>query len=485
VRQSIDEWQLEGRRDPAQHPLPCIESIESRLLLSFSPPLSAFPLGSTGAEEAAAVAADDAGSAYVAGNFSGAVDFAPGRASYVLDARIGGGGFLAKYSARARLIWARQFIGGASTLARDSATGNLALALTTNGASQTIYTLDPSGNTIWNATLSVSGSATCSGLAFDAQQNLVAVGSVFDTIDLDPGPGRVRLTSMTLHNGGFTERMHSLDAWIVKLSSRGKYVWGGALAQGRGYEEARSVAIDAAGNIYTAGSFESRADFNPSTTASTTRTSAGGTDTFISKLMPSGQLTWTVAIGGPADDQARALAISANGAPIVTGYFQSTADLDPSAAVLPFKSAGRADVFVLSLKPDAHLNWAAAAGGKNSDLPTDLAIDPQTSAPIVSGTFSGTTDFAPGRAVFNVTSTGGSDDFLWHLSAAGKFVAAASVGGPTSADGPPSIAILPTQRALVLTSYFTTSIDADPGPATFTVRSAGKTDLLVDLLPIN
>jgi hypothetical protein len=127
-----------------------------------------------------------------------------------------------------------------------------------------------------------------------------------------------------------------------------------------------SIAVDAAGNSYTTGYFQGKVDFDPG--ANTTElTSAGGKDIFITKLDPSGNLLWAKQMGGTGDDIGTAIALSKSGYLYIMGSFNGTADLDPSAASLPFTSGGLRDIAISKLNTSGNLIWSKSIGGIGDD----------------------------------------------------------------------------------------------------------------------
>jgi len=89
--------------------------------------------------------------------------------------------------------------------------------------------------------------------------------------------------------------------------------------------------LDGSGNVFVTGYFNGTADFDPS--ASTANlTSAGDDDIFITKYNSSGDYLWAKGIGGTVSDYGSSLTLDGSGNVFVTGYFNGTADFDPSAS---------------------------------------------------------------------------------------------------------------------------------------------------------
>lgn len=83
--------------------------------------------------------------------------------------------------------------------------------------------------------------------------------------------------------------------------------WGGV-----GTDGALDVAVDAEGNVYTAGYYWSTVDFDPQG-AGRSATAEGRFDVFITKHDPTGAVLWVETFGGPDDDRAEFLAVSDTG----------------------------------------------------------------------------------------------------------------------------------------------------------------------------
>jgi hypothetical protein len=126
-------------------------------------------------------------------------------------------------------------------------------------------------------------------------------------------------------------------------------VWAKGLG-GTAADESNSIAVDSSGNVYTTGFFNGIADFDPGA-GEANLTSAGGNDSFISKLDSSGNIVWAKRLGGTSSDSGRSIAVDSSGNVYTTGNFQGTVDFDPGAGEANLTSFGSNDVFVLKLTP--------------------------------------------------------------------------------------------------------------------------------------
>src|SRR4051812_8436234 len=90
-----------------------VDQLESRRLLASSGLPAAINIGGIGIDSAFAVAVDSHGDSVVAGLFSGTADFQPGSGVTNLTSVGQSDVFVAKYSPAGKLLWAKQFGGGA------------------------------------------------------------------------------------------------------------------------------------------------------------------------------------------------------------------------------------------------------------------------------------------------------------------------------------------------------------------------------------
>lgn len=248
-------------------------------------------------------------------------------------------------------------------------------------------------------------------------------------------------------------------------------------AGGAGVDAVGSVAVDAAGNVYTCGLFEGTCDFDPGPGVYNL-VSNGNRDVYISKQDPAGNLVWAKALGGPNNDQATAIAIDASGNIYLNGFFFNTVDFDPGAGIYNLSSSGQWDIFILKLDGSGNFIWARQAGGPDYDEPWGLALDAAGNVYTCGEFASAVVDFDPGPGVFNVNSKGNTDAFILKLDAAGNFVWVKQIGG-TSLERAHAITVDAPGNIYVTGDFFDFAVDFDPGPGTYNLPNSGTGDIFV------
>jgi ELWxxDGT repeat protein len=443
----------------------------------------AIGIGSFSSDSGTSIATDSAGNFYVTGTCVATMDFDPGPGTCYL----GGFTFIAKYTSAGALCWARA-LGNSGTQANSITIGpdggvyvtglfsgtvnfdpganvhNLASA---GNSDIFILKLDSSGNFVWADRMGGTGADVAYGIAVDAGGCVYTTGSFNGVADFDPGAGTCNLTSAG-----------SSDIFVSKLDSAGNFVWADRMG-GTGADGANGIAVDAGGCVYTTGSFNGTADFDPAATTFNLTCAGKSSDIFVSKLDSSGNFVWADRMGGTGADGANGIAVDAGGCVYTTGYFNGNADFDPSTTTFNLTSAGSCDVFVSKLDSSGNFVWADCVGGSYDDHGNGIAVAGDGSL-FVTGYYTYIADFDPGVATYSLVSSGGSDVFVLQLSSAGGFIKAFSFGG-TSNDFGNAIALDPSGNVFT-TGNFSGTADFDPGPGVFNVTSKGNTDIYVSKL---
>jgi hypothetical protein len=408
-----------------------VEALEDRTLLSGGW-LSA---SSGGGAQGLALDAQD--NSYVAGTFNGTATFGSttlsGNPHY-------SNGFIAKYASDGSSVWARD-LGGSGDVNLNriaiDAGGNVyvagqfgytatfgTLTLSNAGGSQAFLAkVDPSGNFIWARPFGLPQGEAATAVAVDGSGNVYAGGWFSGTLSLGNG---VSLTSV-----GYR------DAYVVKLDSSGNALWardmGGGSASNIDPDWVWGMTTDPAGNVYATGYFLGTGTFG-----STSLTSKGGQDAFVTRLDSAGNFQWAQRMGGDAGGIERGinLALDSRSADPSTWavYVAGTvggSNVDIGATTF---AAPNGDPFVAKLDATTgSFTWADHFSG-GSALSTATAVGVDGAGNVYStGKFSGTTDFDPGPGAFPLTSN--SDAFVSELDPNGNFLAAWQTTGGAAAFG--------------------------------------------------
>ncbi|MBN2006721.1 MAG: SBBP repeat-containing protein [Anaerolineae bacterium] len=128
----------------------------------------------------------------------------------------------------------------------------------------------------------------------------------------------------------------------------------------RNHDQAMSLALDDAGNIYITG-ITHAADFEPVTT--TIPIEEG--NVFVAKLSPQGDLIYLTFLGGSAGEEGNGIDVDAQGNAYVTGR---TVSLDfPMLNAWQPEFAGREDAYLFKLGPTGQLVYSTYIGGTTAE----------------------------------------------------------------------------------------------------------------------
>jgi len=383
--------------------------------------------GSETKEGVFGIAADSSGNVYVAGYWSGTVDFDPGDG---IDERISNknDAFLSKFDPNGNFLWVDTFTGPGNDLANKVAadgSGNIYItgsfedtisfepggdAFTSNGGEDAyLCKLGTEGDykwaCTWGGTEYWDGGT---GVDSDSSGNVFVTGGFEGSVDFNPGPGSAVQTAKG-----------SRDVFLSKFDSGGTFQW--AKTWGYSYwDESTSVAADDGGNSYVVGFFEFTIDLLPGSGVDL-RNAVGGEDVFMSKFNTSGDIQWGYTWGGTSNDDIWGVVIDGPGDILASGDFiGANVDLDPTAGTDKHTSKGYTDVFVEKFTPAGNFVWARTWGGTNWDYGYGIAAD--TSGYVfTTGSFEGTVDFDPGSGIDNHQANGWGDVFLTKLRPDGNW----------------------------------------------------------------
>lgn len=366
---------------------------------------------------------DASGNIYAIGNFSSTVDFNPGggvntfTSSGIYDA------YILKLNSSGTYVWAKTISGTSNEIGFGidvDATGVYATGYSGAGAdfdpSATTHTVtnaggsdvfvakyDLNGNYLWAQ--GMGGTNAEIGYSIKAHPNgyVYTTGYFGGTADFSPGTtGPPSITSAG-----------NSDIFISVLNaSTGSYSLQASMG-GTGNDMGIDLAIDGSGNIYTTGSFNGSCDFDPGA-APGFLTSLGSSDPFVCKLTPALTYLWAKQIEGSAADEGLGISIDALGNSYTTGYFNTTADFDPTVSTYTLSGTGQ-NAFVWKLNSAGNLVWAKNWGSSSSVQGNSIALDSYANV-YTTGYYNSTCDFDPNSTTYTITTAGSLDAFVSKLS---------------------------------------------------------------------
>ncbi len=177
---------------------------------------------------------------------------------------------------------------------------------------------------------------------------------------------------------------------------------------------------------------------------------------------------WALGMGGTGVDEGYSVSIDPLGNILTTGTFKGTIDFDPGPGTSLLTTGANSEIFIAKFDPAGNLIWAKKIGGSGSSAYA-LAVDSLGNV-YTSGTFSGTADFNPGLAQYNLTSAGLGDMFVSKLDAFGNFVWAKQF--KTNSLGVNSYDLTIDDSGNVYTTgRFRGTVDFDPGIGVYNITS--------------
>ncbi|MCK5799089.1 MAG: hypothetical protein KAI47_17975, partial [Deltaproteobacteria bacterium] len=179
-----------------------------------------------------------------------------------------------------------------------------------------------SGNYRWSKRFGGAQSEGVSGLTVDTTGRAYLTGSFHDPLDL---------------GGGMLKSAGSDDIYLASYTSKGAHRWSKRMGGVPG-DYGNALAIDATGDVIITGRFGSLLDLGGGLSLK----SFGANDVYVAAFSEAGVPRWARHLGGTSWDSAAAIAAGPQGALVLTGFFEKSADFGGG----PMSSAGLQDIFV-------------------------------------------------------------------------------------------------------------------------------------------
>ncbi|MES2566849.1 MAG: SBBP repeat-containing protein [Bacteroidota bacterium] len=303
------------------------------------------------------IAADSIGNIYITGEFQGIVDFDPNSGIqqysststdiFILKLDAMGNfnwvktiGDASTDSGRSITLdkFANVYIAGnfSGTIDFDSSSG---VSNLTSNSGTFILKLESNGNFVWvKGMLGTTIYPRC--IKLDKTGNIYTTGTFYGAVDFDPSTSNH--DSLNSNIGG--------SIFVSKLDNSGNYIWAKNMGDpGQIYETGYSIAIDHLGCVYCIGRFAGTGDFDPNI-GSYFLTTIGIQDMFISKLDVNGNFMWAKSIGNIGYSTfGFSIELNNFGDIYATGSFENTTDFDPGNSIFTLTSAGSLNAYLLKL----------------------------------------------------------------------------------------------------------------------------------------
>lgn len=292
-------------------------------------------------------------SAYVNGNSQ--IDLDPGPGTFNVTTSSGPNNVVVKLDNAANFVWGA-VLTSAQSIAPDAA-GNLY----TSGqylsgfwpSFSEINKFDPVGNLLWTKTIGVAGMAPDILDIAAGSGGVYASGQFGTSVDFDPGSGVFNMTS----TGG--------DAFLMKLDPSGNFLWAKQISTSSPQGEVfiHSIDLDAQGNIYSFGTHDDQADFDPGPGISNLPAN-GNRATFVLKLNQAGSFNWVkpvvnaffTATGG---SYFGGISVDNSGDVYTSSIFNQTNDFDAGTGVFNLTPTTNGDViFIHKMTQDSCSSFA-------------------------------------------------------------------------------------------------------------------------------
>ena len=158
----------------------------------------------------------------------------------------------------------------------------------------------------------------------------------------------------------FTLFISFLSVTISALSQEVQLEWAKQIGLNN-YANAKSVAVDKSGNVYSTGRFAGLVDFDPNEgkyEIDATHGQVNWGDMYISKLNSRGEFVWVKSFGDSLFQEGCAVATDNLNNVYAVGYYEGTVDLDPGIGTLTeFADFPGSDAFIVKLDSSGNFIW--------------------------------------------------------------------------------------------------------------------------------
>ncbi len=227
-----------------------------------------------------------------------------------------------------------------------------------------VMKLDLDGDFVWVNSGEEEGLSKSISLDLDSTENVFLTGFFKGLVDLDPGEDIALFSALT-----------SPNTFIQKLNSDGNLEWVKSIGGESSNTRPRGLKVDQLSNVYLTGFFSETADLDPGP-EELLITSEGSSDIFFMKLNSFGDLIWVKELGDALSVEiVYGFSLDNHANIYATGGFTSSLDFDPSLSVHELHSNGWRDAFIMKWDSSGVFEWANSMGAADEDYGIGITVD--------------------------------------------------------------------------------------------------------------
>ncbi|MBK9449682.1 MAG: hypothetical protein IPN95_09725 [Bacteroidetes bacterium] len=333
----------------------------------------------------------------------------------------------------------------------DPGPGTFVVTGSATGSNAYIQALTASGSFLWGAAIqTTTGQAHARSVEVDPLGNIVVVGAISGTVDLDIGTGT------DLHT------VSTQGIFIVRISPSGGYLGGTSIDQpSLQYDNGSVLALDGVNGIYVVANFIDSVALSPGVVLH----DSGTGDVFLARFDSSLNYVWHTHLGSPLQELGFCVATDANGV-VIGARLMDPVDVDPGPATVLVGSTTAASGLVARYSHAGAYEWASVFVNTTFGdvMLMGIAVTPSRDI-LVTGQFYGTMDMDPGPGTTFISSPASDDVVIARLSSTGALEWARSMGG-NNPDMGRNIVTDTAGNAYVEVLYYS-AMDMDPGPGIY------------------
>jgi len=266
------------------------------------------------------------------------------------------------------------------------------------------------------------------------------------------------------------------DGYVARVRVDGTGLEYSGYIGGKNTDSATGITVDTSGSAYVVGYTESSSSDSFPVTTGPSVSYGGNGDTYVAKIRADGTgFTYAGYVGGSQQEFAgQSVAVDSSGSAYIVGATSSSASQGfPVVGGPGLTFGGSSDAFVAKVRPDGTgLSYSGYIGGSDADQAIGVAIDTSGSAYVVGSTRSAPNQNFPaiGGPTLNYSSNG--DGFIAKVRADGTGLVYSGYIGGAQDDSAIGVAVDAAGNANVIGT--TRSSPNEGFPVTNTVPNAGN-----------